>query len=874
MMKKTIAVLLCALVAFSAVGCGTGNGTGSGGSSVEEPWKIGSVRIATVSSTEKIIRNVDYGSALSENSDLSIKAFRGEKEAGQIIITPDYNVKEYTVELADLRAENGATLSKSSFTVYAEKYVSVNEIKDLNVSTPVGDYPDALLPFEKSVEYGENNIKKGQNQGVWITLAPNAEQQAGTYAGQFTVKCDGVTYPVNVEAVVYDYTLSAKTATKSSFALNWKAIEWGELDATVDMQTAYYEFLLDHRMNAQHLPGNDMNDNSNIRVSEDALESFLTMAEKYSRDERCTSYNLPFAMGASVAAYKGADGTIIPATEAKEEQINSLPAVSIFSVDFDFFKKLLGVMIERSAEVGVDLLEKAGTYFVFFDEYDQNGTENHANYNLSTASKICQEVAAEYTVKFADEDFISTYPLLTNELADNVVKSVAGIRHKVVGSLTDKLVADKALSVPTIDVYDSESVRQKYVDYAVNAYGDDAELWVYTCTVPKNPYPTYHIEDALLSSRLIGWMNYEYNVVGTLYWETTLYSYRMLQKPNDDIPLQDYYGLAAHFPTANGDGYLTYPGRQYGIYGPVTTVRLESICDGIEDYDLLYALEGYYKQNAQKRGVVYNDADFDAIYKLLNRDLYSGTRVRYRDNLVNYFEKSRETLASLLVAAANAGTVIEKFEIVGGNGKLTISAPQDTVLTYDGEVLVGEPSGELTLYTVNVPLDNDQNVFRATAENANGSYEIALDLGNRSASFGAAELNDVVSFVTGKDESQKQITEIDGETVLGLAFANPDGKTQLTLKIDTSEMKLNSDVSKVTMTLYSESLTDLEIEIIGKCGSDYNMAYSGVIKNGLNVIEIDASALGTASGLVEQIRINVNTSEEVSLAIASIAFAG
>ena len=33
-----------------------------------------------------------------------------------------------------------------------------------------GMYPDALLPIEKAVEYGENTISAGNNQGVYITF--------------------------------------------------------------------------------------------------------------------------------------------------------------------------------------------------------------------------------------------------------------------------------------------------------------------------------------------------------------------------------------------------------------------------------------------------------------------------------------------------------------------------------------------------------------------------------------------------------------------------------------------------------------------------------------------------------------------------------
>lgn len=86
-------------------------------------------------------------------------------------------------------------------------------------------------------------------------------------------------------------------------------------------------------------------------------------------------------------------------------------------------------------------------------------------------------------------------------------------------------------------------------------------------------------------------------------------------------------------------------------------------------------------------------------------------------------------------------------------------------------------------------------------------------------------------------------------------------------------MSFNADVSKVTLSLYCEE-ENLEIEIIGKCGDSYNMAHTGTLEKGWNTISIDASLFGTASGAVDQIRMNLKTSAEVCLDIEYIAFAG
>ncbi len=37
----------------------------------------------------------------------------------------------------------------------------------------------------------------------------------------------------------------------------------------------------------------------------------------------------------------------------------------------------------------------------------------------------------------------------------------------------------------------------------------------------------------------------------------------------------------------NGDGYLAYPGTPFGIEGPIGSIRMEQVREGLEDYELL-----------------------------------------------------------------------------------------------------------------------------------------------------------------------------------------------------------------------------------------------------------------------------------------------
>lgn len=110
---------------------------------------------------------------------------------------------------------------------------------------------------------------------------------------------------------------------------------------------------------------------------------------------------------------------------------------------------------------------------------------------------------------------------------------------------------------------------------------------------------------------MYSWIRYGLDIVGDLYWATTAHFDYDREVDGSYKTLYDYYELHG-FPHTAGDGYLTYPGRPYGIYGPVSTLRLEATCDGLEEYDLLYALERLYENHTTTE-------NFDELYDYITR---------------------------------------------------------------------------------------------------------------------------------------------------------------------------------------------------------------------------------------------------------------
>ena len=132
----------------------------------------------------------------------------------------------------------------------------------------------------------------------------------------------------------------------------------------------------------------------------------------------------------------------------------------------------------------------------------------------------------------------------------------------------------------------------KFDDEAVALYGDAQtrfanevaggdELWWYVCYWPLYPYPNFLSTHQGTLARVVFWQTYMYDVKGLLYWTVTEW-YSGREWRTMDVA-QPY-----------GDGRLIYCGSKYNIRGPISTIRLEQVRDGIEDYQYMAMIEELY----------------------------------------------------------------------------------------------------------------------------------------------------------------------------------------------------------------------------------------------------------------------------------------
>ena len=81
------------------------------------------------------------------------------------------------------------------------------------------------------------------------------------------------------------------------------------------------------------------------------------------------------------------------------------------------------------------------------------------------------------------------------------------------------------------------------------------ELWFYTCCHPVGRYPNRFLDQSLLQTRVLHWINYLYALQGYLHWGLNWYG-------TDDPYSQE--GISKDLPL--GDRAILYPGQQ-GLIG-------------------------------------------------------------------------------------------------------------------------------------------------------------------------------------------------------------------------------------------------------------------------------------------------------------------
>lgn len=546
-MKKILALLLTAVILSSfLVGCQK-SPEPVATEPVEQPPKFWFAY-----NTENFMQDMQYPELMeSRDSTLRFHTLRGDVESAQLMITAEQNIATYDLKMPNLLNENGDKFSSKNFEVFTHWYIEIDQT--YNADAYVGYYPDPLIPLKARKRARENSIAAGQNQGLWINATIPEDTAPGLYTGTAELKLDGVSYEIPVELKVYDLQMPEEVHPQSCFLIWYQDIPIGEGYTSPEICDAYYWFLVEKRIMPYAPKPASFND----------YDTFVQWVEEHiAENPQISSYGLPYEI-----------------ENTEQGRI----------VSRDGVMRLLTMLAEKNVELrqngkeNVNLFSRAYYYLgSIIDEPTGEARER---------VRICDLILTE--CKFAvAEQYLKDYPDLYN--------SLVGLTHIVTTAYAEDLIGSDTVGgvhtwCPIYSAWHSEEQRQNYYDRQNTTdrlMGEGA--WWYCAWDPKVPFPTYHMDDEILSGRMLAWMQYDYGSEGNLYWDVNLYSADIWTEP----PFVSNGTV--------GDGLLLYPGAKYSLQEPISTLRLESIREGQEDFELFWMMEQkILEYNAQ------NGTDYD-----------------------------------------------------------------------------------------------------------------------------------------------------------------------------------------------------------------------------------------------------------------------
>ncbi len=760
-------------------------------------------------STVKILQSdIDYED--KGEAALSYNMVKNEYESMQLIVTATEEVSSYYLEISDLTCGD-QVLPAENITVYNQRYIPVTETYYFNNETTY--VPDALIPLDTAKEYGELTIAAGNNGGLWITVYASADQAPGTYTGTFLLTVNGIKTEIPVTVVVNDYTIPEETTMVTSFSWKFNLMGTGELDSSNEMINLYYSFFLDYGISLLPLPLESLTGEELIACLEEYYDSLTT-----------------FCITKEVGTNPG---SISYGADVVKEQILAMAACS--TAERNYFEK---VIIYTKDEPD------------FTSDYYKDSfiTEMYACIALLTecADEIQADTTGVYDA-FKEIEGWRDYVINIPRVTPTTNKGMTWIFENLGSEEVDEVLKSMNCICPVYSCF-TENWLERIYDLCEEY---DLILWWYGCCDPKAPASTYHLGDTnLLSCRSISWLQKKYNVIGSLFWDAAGNTCYDTDTYNQYVNLYTNPYRQTGLPA--GDGYLVYPGAAYGLTGPITSMRLMSTRDGIEEYAMVTALEAYYEKLKEGYGDAFDvDACMNYFYDKLYYDGYLMT-ADGEDGL-DFTALRAELIEALLWMDNGLDFAFSYTEPYDSQSVVTVFAAEGVSVSVNGTTLVRNAEGYFT-YDLNL-WENTSLAFVLMA--ADGTvYEFSRFIGEPGSvlqAFDEEAALEAVTVTEGSSAALVQTTTYSDEgyslklsvhgVVTGNAITDATFVPTATLSLDClKDFTKLTDYKKIRLTLYSAD-SDYSLTIKLCSGSSYVSLGTYEIGTGRNRFTIDVESL-------------------------------
>ena len=481
-----------------------------------------------------------------------IRAAKNEVEAAQLVVRPEKRLKGFLARAEALKGPGGAAIPAENVEILRVRYLMITHPTDSTGC--VGPWPDPLPPLA-----GKIDLDEGQNQPLWIRVRVPPDAKAGTYTGKVVLAAEDYSAEAPLKVEVFDFALPDRMTCTSSFGFDPSVVwRYQKVEKPEDRRAVLDKYLA--ALAAHHIAPYEP-------VPLDPIK---------------------------VTWPKGADGkpTLAP------------------QFDWAAWDAAMTRVLERyhfnSFVVHVPGMG-GGTFFQRVEPELLGHKEDTPEYKAAFTN-YCQALEAHLKEKgwlgdayiyWFDEPDTKDFPFVANGFR-KLKEAARGLNRMITKQPEPGLAGGPNIWCPITPEYNHARAEER------RRQGE--KFWWYVCCGPKAPYVTLFIDHPATEMRVWLWQTWQRKIEGILIWSTNYWTsgtaYPDAKHPQnpyaDPASWVDGYGVAKGTKQlwGNGDGRFLYPPEAAAdasppgpvLEGPVDSIRLEMLRDGIEDYEYLAIL--------------------------------------------------------------------------------------------------------------------------------------------------------------------------------------------------------------------------------------------------------------------------------------------
>ncbi|MDH7568175.1 MAG: DUF4091 domain-containing protein, partial [Armatimonadota bacterium] len=375
---------------------------------------------------------------------------------------------------------------------------------------------------------GRFDLAAQRTQAVWLTVYAPAAAAPGDYRGLVAIRAPGIrTQTIPLRVTVLPFALPQQTRLKAIFDLRaGPGGDFGSGLRTAEGQRRWLRFLAEHRLGTDRIPAEPVFSYQDGKVTMDAA-AFDEMA-RYCFEE----------LGMNVSYTPG----------------------FFYAFGWAHTPKRFFGLEPFTPEYNAAFQQ---AYRLFSEHIKARGWHNRFLYYISDEPHFAHPFVVEQMQRLC---------ALAHEVDPSLPIYSSTWRHCPQW--------DDSLDVWGVGQYGCFPVEQ------MKRLQQRGKKMLFTCDgqmATDTPY--------LATERLLPYYCFKYDVIGFEFWGVSWWTYDPWERGWHTFIRQSNDGKEFYWTRyPNGDGYLTYPGARVGVQGPVSTIRLEQVREGLEDYEALALL--------------------------------------------------------------------------------------------------------------------------------------------------------------------------------------------------------------------------------------------------------------------------------------------